>query len=398
VQPVGCALKIKTVRKHIVCVLAAVFSVFALPAWAAPYVPANGDDVVAEIPSANLQARRARAYQRIAHQRPADLGLALQAAEISLALSLAESDPRFAGHAEAALAPWWNQPDPPVQVRLLRASILQGRHEFDRAVADLDAVIAAHPDNQQAVLSRAVIRQVQGRYDAANSDCAVIAGERRGLVSVTCRALVDSLTGKAAAALASLDGAVAAQRKQESPQVVLWALTVQAETAQRLGRVEAAEAYFKDALSLGVKDGYLTTAYADFLLEQNRPREVVDMLKDTTAIDPFLLRLTEAERRLNLDIWHRHADDLAERFAAAAARGDVVHRREEARFALHLRDDARRSLILAGANWEVQREPADAMILLEAAAAANPAAAQPVRDWIARNGLEDVRLNKVGKL
>jgi predicted Zn-dependent protease len=185
---------------------------------------------------------------------------------------------------------------------------------------------------------------------------------------------------------------VAARRKQETPQVVLWALTVQAETAERLGRATAAEAYFKDAFSLGVKDGYLTTAYADFLLEQNRPREVVEMLKDLTVIDPFMLRLTEAERKLNLDVWHAHADDLAQRFADAAARGDVVHRREEARFALRLKDDARRSLTLARANWQVQREPADALVLLEAAQAADPAAAKPVREWVTHNALEDVRI------
>ena len=386
-----CTPPLGTLRKHIL-VLAAVCCVGATPVLAAPYVPAKGDEIVAEIPNTNIRARGARALQKLAHQRPNDLGLALQAAESSLALSLAESDPRYAGHAEAALAPWWNQPAPPVEVRLLRASILQSRHEFDRATADLDTVIASHPDNQQALLTRAVIRQVQGRYGEAATDCAVIAAENPGLVSSTCRALVDGLTGKAVEALASLDRALAAQRQQASPQVVLWALTVQAETAQRLGRAEAAEAYFKDAISLGVKDGYLTTAYADFLLEQNRPQEVVDLLKDMTAVDPFMLRLTEAERKLNLDAWHAHADDLAQRFADAAARGDVVHRREEARFALRLKDDPRRSLTLARANWEVQREPADGLVLLEAAQSADPAAAKPVRDWVTHNGLEDVRI------
>jgi hypothetical protein len=68
-----------------------------------------------------------------------------------------------------------------------------------------------------------------------------------------------------------------------------------------------------------------------------------------------------------------------------------VHLREEARFTLHLLDRPGEALELARRNWATQREPADARILLEAAvAASNPAAAQPVLDWLGRIGLEHV--------
>jgi hypothetical protein len=60
---------------------------------------------------------------------------------------------------------------------------------------------------------------------------------------------------------------------------------------------------------------------------------------------------------------------------------------------LHLLDRPRAALELARRNWATQREPADARILLEAALAANdPAAAQPVLDWLGRTGLEHVGL------
>jgi hypothetical protein len=76
--------------------------------------------------------------------------------------------------------------------------------------------------------------------------------------------------------------------------------------------------------------------------------------------------------------------ELAARFDAARQRGDTSHRKEEARFALALQGDAARALPLARRNFAVQREPADARVLLEAALAARePAAAEPALDWMA---------------
>jgi hypothetical protein len=88
--------------------------------------------------------------------------------------------------------------------------------------------------------------------------------------------------------------------------------------------------------------------------------------------------------------------ELDARFAAAERRGDGVHLREQARFELALRGDVGRALALARRNWEAQKEPADARILLEAAAAARaPAAARPVLDWIRAAGVEDVALARL---
>ena len=84
---------------------------------------------------------------------------------------------------------------------------------------------------------------------------------------------------------------------------------------------------------------------------------------------------------------------MAARFEAARLRGDSVHQREEARFALAVARDPARALRLAEQNWRVQKEPADARVLLEAAAAARaPAAAAPVLAWLADTGCEWPRL------
>jgi hypothetical protein len=118
-------------------------------------------------------------------------------------------------------------------------------------------------------------------------------------------------------------------------------------------------------LALGVHYGYLLGAYADFLLDARRPQEVLTLLQNELRIDPLLLRFALAEQMVGAPAVFQHISDLDERFAMSRLRGDVSHRREEARFALHLSKRASDALQLAEANWTVQREPWDARLLLE---------------------------------
>ena len=90
------------------------------------------------------------------------------------------------------------------------------------------------------------------------------------------------------------------------------------------------------------------------------------------------------------------ADALGARFDAARLRGDALHQKEEARFALAVLGQPKRALPLASANYALQREPADARVLLEAAVAARePAAAEPVLRWLDETGAESVVLRQL---
>jgi len=121
-------------------------------------------------------------------------------------------------------------------------------------------------------------------------------------------------------------------------------------------------------------------------------------LRDWTRADVLLLRLTLAEQALGAPEFKAHAQTLRERFAAAALRGDTLHRQEESRFQLLVERNRSRALELAIANWAIQREPYDARILLEAAVAAGRReAGQPVLDWLAQSRHEDPRLTALAK-
>jgi hypothetical protein len=91
-----------------------------------------------------------------------------------------------------------------------------------------------------------------------------------------------------------------------------------------------------------------------------------------------------------------HIQALADRFAAAALRGERLHMGEEARFLLGLKGDARGALAVAAENWQSQREPRDALVLLEAAVAArDPRTAAPALQWLEESGFESARLRQL---
>jgi Tfp pilus assembly protein PilF len=215
-------------------------------------------------------------------------------------------------------------------------------------------------------------------------------------VASGCDATPASLSGGATAAYDALIAALA--RPGGDAAVREWALTLAAEIAARNGDAGASERHFRDAMALDPSDPYLKGAFADFLLDRDRPREVVSLLRDDLRNDALLLRLALAEQRLpdRAAAFAAHRDELAARFDAARRRGDSLHRREDARFRLVIERDTSGALRLARDNWVVQREPADLRILLEAAHAAGDADALAVGiDWIGAHRIDDAALRGI---
>jgi hypothetical protein len=132
-------------------------------------------------------------------------------------------------------------------------------------------------------------------------------------------------------------------------------------------------------------------ALADLLLEQHAFGELDALLAAAPMADGVLLR-----RWLSARAQGRAADDLqtqlAQRFADAEQRGELLHAREAALFAL-ARGDVRQASVWARQNWQTQREPSDLIVLARAARAAGDRAVErDVSDWVRRTGLADVRV------
>lgn len=372
--------------------LAAISLLAAAPVLAAPYRPSDDATVLSTIPASAVAIQReVRARQKALAANPPALVAALDIARLAVRDGRASADPRRYGQAQAVLQPWWSAADAPTEVRVLRAVIRQALHDFKGAEADLDAILATDPRNAQARLTRGFVRQTIGAFDAAKDDCRQLPASVGRTAAAVCILRVEALTGSAAPALERLTQVMALDGKAE-PQVRRWAQTVAADMACMLGRTDEANQYFTEATAEG-GDIPALVAYADHLLDTGRPAEVLPLLADRGEADVVLLRLAIAGKTVGDPRASYWVALLAERFAAARATGNQLHLREEARFELEIRGDTAGALRLARENWKVQRELADARLVLQAAGAArDPGAAIDVLRFIETTGVADVRL------
>ena len=379
----------------LICVI--VVAVTSGRADAAPFVPESDSRVLERLPFASNDPvlGRLRALNNQLTRKPNNLPLAILVAQGYLEVGRVTGDPRYAGYAQAALAPWWDFEQAPQEVLVLRATVRQRMHQFDVALADLATVLNTNPRNVQARLIRATVLQVQGVYDEAREECRALHDLSEELVWAACLANVNGATGKLRESYQQLR--LALDRYPHAlPSVQSWVLTNLAEMAARAAMTQEAETHFRAALALDGVDYYLLGTYSDFLLDNGRPQEVVALLRDKTAADPLLLRYALALQAQHSKELPAQLEQLLDRLAASRLRGDRVHLREEARFTLHLLNAPQAALTLAQENWQVQKEPADIRILLEAALAADDAAAvDGVREWLKKSRLEDVELQRI---
>ena len=369
---------------------------------AAPFVPESDSMPLERLASkprdGSTADRSGRAMRAALKLDPKNADLAMRIAQVYVSRARIESDPRYLGQAQATLAAWWTQDTPPVPILLLRATIRQSTHDFTNARRDLDQAVKREPGNAQAWLTMATVQQVTGDLVSAADSCRKVVPLAPQLIGITCMAGIDGAAGRAVQAYDALNAALLASDagRRDSVGVRSWAITLQAEIAERLNRVADAERLYRASLALDPADVYTIAAYSDFLIDAERPNEVLTLIPASTRADVLLLRRAIAEKLVGSKEAVAVAKDLGERFAASTARGDRVHLREEARYALAIKNEPKEALELARENWRVQKEPLDARIALEAAIAARqPKAVADVLSWIDTTRLQGAKLSQL---
>lgn len=342
-------------------VVTALFVVRRAPAEAGAFVPSRGDEVLAEV------------MPRVVDAGSSPERAAAAAKQLIVASRKSGGDPRLLGRAQAVLAPWWAEASVPPSVRLMRATLKQSQHDFEGALADLDVLVKEDPTDAQAWLTRATVLQVLARYDEAMQSCGALVPLVSEETAAVCRAPLLALTGRS-------EEAVQAIAQFNAP----WALSVKGELLRWRGDEAGAQVALKQALSADPDDSYTRLLLAESLRASGKGKEVAAVFAGRQLNDAELLSLVltqggETEEK----------NELAERVKASRARGETLHRREEARYALLVEGDVATALELAVKNWKVQREFADAQVLLEAAkAAGDEKAAAPAVEWVKRTGVK----------
>jgi len=354
---------------------------------AEPYVPGSENTVLAELSAgtryADVSARR------LARTR---VDVAIPLAQFYIQQSRISGDLRFLGYAEAVLAPWVKRDPPLPDVLVLQATLQQSRHEFMPSLATLDRAFAVRPNDPQALLIRATVLRVLGRYAEAGLACEQFSRLVESRLGALCTQSLRGLSGQLESAYSAL--------RQISPQGWLnseksWFYSELGEMAVRLGRDEDAERWFQRDLNLAPADFYVRAAFADLLLRQRRPADALALLEGQESFEPLLLRIAIAQKQLHDPHLELSSARLRAAFAAETQRGEAVHRREQARFLLEVEDQPQTSLAAALENWAMQREPDDVLVLVAAAkAAGNIAAAQPALSFARAQAQDDVRVRR----
>jgi Tfp pilus assembly protein PilF len=380
--------RLRVNRSRLLCALSLAFTCNV--SWAAPHVPGSDSEVVAELPAG---ARHNSAPSRALTATRLDIALPL--AQFDISQARATGDLRFLGYAEAILQPWLDQPTVAPQVLVLNATILQSRHAFEASLTELDRALKTRPEDAQAWLTRATVLRVLGRYAEATESCKRMAGAADTAITLLCEQSLNGLTGHLEQAYAAISSM---PRQDLPPEARAWRYSELGEMAERLGNDAAAEHWFREGLQIAPQDFYMRTACADLLLRQQRAAETLQLLSGYESMEPMLLRIALAHAQLH-DNGAASADALlANAFEVEQQRGDVVHRREQARYLLDIDHQPDAALAAAQENWRVQREPDDILILLRAADAAhNAAAAQPALRFLEQQGLQDIRLDPYRK-
>lgn len=364
-------------------------------AHAAPRSPAQDTEVIERLPfrAGDTTARALSTLRAAVAQAPTDPQPAAELAHQYFNLAIAKGDPRYVGYADALVTRF--TANMPPKMLMLRGMVRQYRHDFQPALDDFAAALRIDADLAGAHAWRGAIYLVQANYPDAAKECEALQRLRRPVLQAGCAGLTLAYTGHLDSAYKTLQQALATASDDDHR---LWLNTRLGEVAAWQGNTGLAQQHYRNALALGIDDGYLLAAWSDFLLDHGRAAEVATLLAKWESSDGLLLRLAEAESALKMPAAAAHIQALDDRFAAAKLRGDTTHRAEEARFQLGLRKNAREAVLLAADNYRVQKEPRDARILLEAALATRDnAAASSVLQWMQSGGFQGVDLLRLAK-
>ena len=362
-----------------------------------PLQPAKDDEVLEVLPAitrtrpapsglaSGVSATKASA------PRLADPAAAAAQARQDIAVARQTGDTRYWGRAQAALLPWWDRADAPVDIAVLQATVQQGRHEFEASRKFLAAALARAPGHAQGWLNLAALERLSARYAESLSACDAVARAGQALYAQACRLETQSLQGQQQLAAQGLQTLIA--QTQDAGQQS-WLYSLLAESQERAGQASASATAYQSSLKLE-PDLYTAIAYSDLLLRTGQPSQALAAMAALPETDAVVLRRAAAWKRLGDARWVGARAQLKEYSAELARRGDdpALHGRELALAALWLDDDAPAALALARRNLLLQREPVDWWVALQSAQLAKDAAAlAEIRAALAAAGLRDTRL------
>ena len=370
--------------------LTLILSAVSLPLQAAPFTPADDQQILATLPKESAAPLYTNAQSFSTSTKPLNN---IQTEQL-LERAYLQSDPRALGQAQAQLDQTSNQD---TATLMLKARALQSDHKFSEAKTALEKILAKEPNNPDALLTLSSLLVVEGQYKPAMEYCEKLTDSSLRVYQLACMAQIQTMTGQLEQAKQTLSG-LASIAPGLDPSTARWIYLIQADAALRSRDTDLAKQVFNVMDSDTVP---ALMAQADWLLKTGQYSQARQLLQDHTDKDALLLRLITAQLKLKDPKAQQNLALMRERIEALQIREDNAHIREQATYAL-LTNQTSSALELARANWQQQRETAD--IILYATAAIKTGSDKDIKiiqQFITDNNYEypalerDLRLGKI---
>lgn len=357
------------------------------------FMPPPADVVLsASVHAVDAGASLLRTLDQAWRRNPQDQNAALAYARAVFLIGLTEGDLRWYGSAKAALQPWWTATALPADGHFLRGLVKQGFHDFAGGLADISQAIALDEARPEFWSWRFALHLLISDLDAARQDCAAIGRLFGADELAVCQAILQYRSGQASVAAARFKQIVTLPGFA-GPLAQDWLRLHWGEALRTAGQHDQATDVWQAHLARRPAAHPIRLALAELLNARGRHAEARTVARVPNPSDALLVQSLLASQALKDGDTDRLAAQVAARFDNQALRQEALIERPQMVYLIQYGRDPQAGLALATANWRDQQEPADAVLLLEAALLTNqPKAGAAVLDWMRKTGYTEPTL------
>jgi len=367
------------------------------------FVPAQAAVVLPEsVHSVNGRPDYLRALDKAWRDQPHHLPSALAYARGVFTLGLTEGDLRWYGSAKAALKPWWTVADLPAEAYFLRGLVKQGFHDFQEGLQDINRAIALAPARAEFWSWRFALHLLLADIQAAQKDIDEMGRLLGPEEAQVYRAVLLYRTGQPLPAANLLSQAVRSANYQDTASQD-WLGFHLGEAYRVAGQPARALVVWGQRLQASPKSHLIRLSLADLLNQQGQYRQAKTVAmgnsrglaqnSSATLTDALLMQAILAARGLKDPDEGRLASLLEARLQSQALRQEALIERPKLLHHIAYGRDLKAGLALSIDNWQLQKEPPDAILFVQAALALGQArAAEPVVIWAEKTGYTDPQL------
>lgn len=343
-----------------------------------------------------------RSLDKAWRAQPQHMPSALAYARAVFTLGLSEGDLRWYGSAKAALTPWWTADDLPAEAYFLRGLVKQGFHDFQAGLQDINRAIALEPARAEFWSWRFALHLLLADVAAAQQDIDEMVRLLGPEEAQVYRAVWLYRTGQPWPAVDMLSVAIRSANYQDAGSQD-WLGFHWGEALRVAGQPARALAVWGQRLQASPQSHLIRLSLAELLNQQGQYRQAQTIAMaasgkgapNSTApmSDALLMQAVLASRGLKDPDEARLASQLEARLQSQALRQEALIERPQLIYQIAYGRDLKAGLALSIDNWQLQKEPPDAVLFVQAALALGQArAAEPVVKWAEKTGYTDPQL------